>query len=127
MWGGAAMNDQQGSSSGDARSGPFIIVFSPRERIRDILTVGLSQCNYRISSADTPYLAAIKASQFLPELLIADITASNTKDVLLINRMRKSVRTRHVSILVIIPTRVAATSSPSASRPTRAPRWPSSK
>jgi hypothetical protein len=35
--------------------------------------------------------------------VVADITINNTKDVLLVARLRKSIRTRNVSILVVIP------------------------
>ncbi|MBD3390950.1 MAG: HDOD domain-containing protein [Chitinivibrionales bacterium] len=83
--------------------GPLILLFSQRERIRDILTIGLTQCNYRMLLADTPYLAMIKANQFLPDLVIVDVTADNTKDLLIAARMRKSMRTKHIPLLVVIP------------------------
>ena len=85
------------------RAKPAIVLFSVRERVRDILTVGLVQCDYRIIPADSSYLAAIKASQFLPDLIIIDITVNNTNDIHLITRLQKSLRTRSISVLVILP------------------------
>jgi len=82
---------------------PLILLFTPRPRIRDILTVGLVQNDYQIAQADSSYLATVKAYQFLPDLVIADITANHTKDILIIPRLRKSLRTRNIGILVIIP------------------------
>jgi HD-like signal output (HDOD) protein len=84
-------------------SKPVILLFSTRERIGDILNVALMQCNYRIINSATPYLAMIKANQFLPDLIIADITPNNTKDTLLITRLEKSFRTKRIPILVVIP------------------------
>jgi len=49
----------------------------------------LMQCNYQILQANTSYLAMIKANQFLPDLVIIDITPNNSKDVLLVNRLQK--------------------------------------
>jgi HD-like signal output (HDOD) protein len=82
---------------------PLVLLYSPRRRIRDILTVGLTQHDYHIIQAELSYLATVKAYQFLPDLVIIDITAGHAKDVLLIPRLRRSGRTRHVSILVIAP------------------------
>jgi HD-like signal output (HDOD) protein/CheY-like chemotaxis protein len=82
---------------------PVILLFSTRERIGDILNVALMQCNYRIINSDMPYLAMIKANQFLPDLIIADITPNNTKDTLLITRLQKSFRTKRIPVLVVIP------------------------
>jgi HD-like signal output (HDOD) protein/DNA-binding response OmpR family regulator len=84
-------------------SKPVILLFSTRERIGDILNVALMQCNYRIINSNTPYLAMIKANQFLPDLVIADITPNNTKDTLLISRLQKSFRTKSIPVLVVIP------------------------
>ena len=82
---------------------PVILLFSTRERIGSILNVALMQCNYRIIQANTSYLAMIKTNQFLPDMVIADITPNNTKDTLLINRLQKSLRTIRIPILVIVP------------------------
>lgn len=85
---------------------PVILLFSTRERIGDILNVALMQCNYRIIQANTSYLAMIKANQFLPDLVIADITPNNTVDTLLITRLQKSVRTRRLPVLVVVPSAI---------------------
>ena len=86
---------------GASNNGPLILLFSPRERVRDILTVGLVQCNFQVIQANTPFLASIKASQMLPKLVIADLSCENPKDVLLIERLQKSGRTRQIAILLI--------------------------
>jgi putative nucleotidyltransferase with HDIG domain len=85
---------------------PVILLFSIRERIGDVLNVALMQCNYRIIQADTSYLAMIKANQFLPDLVIADITPNNTKDILLISRLQKSMRTKRIPVLIVVPSTV---------------------
>ncbi|MBN1761349.1 MAG: HDOD domain-containing protein [Chitinispirillaceae bacterium] len=88
---------------GADNTGPMLLLFSPRERMREILTVGLVQCNYQILQAGTSYLAGIKASQMLPTLVIADLSADNPKDVLLVARIHKSVRTKSIAIILIVP------------------------
>jgi HD-like signal output (HDOD) protein len=101
-----ASKDASRDASRDAAkeaSKPVILLFSTRERIGDILNVALMQCNYRIINSDMPYLAMIKANQFLPDLIIADITPNNTKDTLLITRLQKSFRTKRIPVLVVIP------------------------
>jgi putative nucleotidyltransferase with HDIG domain len=82
---------------------PLVLLFSPRERIRSILSAGLLQCNFRLIDASTSYLAGVKASQFLPDIIFADIQAENSKDFLLLTRLRKSLRTRRLPLLVAIP------------------------
>lgn len=88
---------------GKDTGGPLILLFSMRERVRDILTIGLVQCNYQVLHADTPFIASIKASQFLPELIIMDITPDNTKDIILIKRLQSSIRTRKIAVLLVVP------------------------
>ncbi len=87
---------------GSNNSGSLVLIFSPRERIRDILTVGLIQCNYQVIQANTSYIATIKASQMLPKIVIADISNDNPKDILVLARLQKSVRMHHVCILMIL-------------------------
>ncbi len=84
-------------------AGPLILLFSQRARIRDVLTVGLVQSDYQIIQADASYLATIKAYQFIPDLIIADITADNTKDILFVPRLKRSIRTKDIAILLIMP------------------------
>jgi putative nucleotidyltransferase with HDIG domain len=83
--------------------GPLVLLFSPRERVRDILSVGLVQCNYQILQADTAFSATIKANQMLPKVVVIDVSAENSKDILLAERLRKSLRSRSISILLITP------------------------
>lgn len=80
-----------------------LLLFSPRSRIRGILAAALVQCGYRVLEADSSKLAAIKASQFLPDLLLADITPENSRDLLLIARLRKAQRTRLQKVLIMAP------------------------
>jgi putative nucleotidyltransferase with HDIG domain len=80
-----------------------ILLFSMRERILSVLNVALMQCNYRILLANSSYLAMIKTNQFIPDMVIIDITPNNTKDVLLVSRLRKSIRTKNIPILAIMP------------------------
>ncbi|MBN1578112.1 MAG: hypothetical protein JW913_16240, partial [Chitinispirillaceae bacterium] len=88
---------------GANNTGPLILLFSPRERMREILTVGLVQCNYRVLQANTSFLAGIKASQMLPKMVVADLSCENPKDALLAARVQKSVRTNDIAILLIMP------------------------
>jgi putative nucleotidyltransferase with HDIG domain len=87
---------------GSNNSGPLILIFSPRERIRDIITVGLIQCNYQVIQAHTSYLATIKVSQILPKIVIADISIDNPKDILVLARLQKSPRMNNVRMLLIL-------------------------
>jgi HD-like signal output (HDOD) protein len=95
------MNMRGNPGSGGA--GPLILLFSPRERIRAILSIGLMQCKYRVIKAESSHLAMVKANQFLPDMLIMDITSDNTTDILLLSRLRSSSRTRSIPVVVIVP------------------------
>ncbi|MBN1308343.1 MAG: hypothetical protein JXA18_10530, partial [Chitinispirillaceae bacterium] len=88
---------------GANNTGPLILLFSPRDRMREILTVGLVQCNYQVVQANTSFLAGIKASQMLPKMVVADLSCENPKDVLLAARIQKSIRTNDIAILLIVP------------------------
>jgi DNA-binding response OmpR family regulator len=81
---------------GGTNKGPLVLLFSPRERVRDILSVGLVQCNYQILQADTSYLASIKANQMLPKVVVIDVSSDNSKDILIAERLRKSLRSRNM-------------------------------
>jgi len=87
---------------GAGNKGPMILLFSPRTRMLDILTVGLVQCDYQIIQAGTSYLAGIKTSQMLPKLVVIDLSGENPKDVLLAARIQKSLRTTAISVLLIV-------------------------
>lgn len=82
---------------------PLILVFSPRSRIRDILSVGFIQCHFRITHASNSNIASLKANQFAPDLIIADITPNNTKDILMVNRLKGAERTKNIPFLAIVP------------------------
>ncbi len=86
----------------EEKSGPLILLFSPREKVRSILTAGFMQSDYRIIDATTSYIAGIKANQYLPDLIIADITQNNIKDFLFLSRLERSTRTRNISVLLSV-------------------------
>lgn len=88
---------------------PLILIFSPRSRIRDILSVGFIQCHYKIAHAENSNVASLKANQFAPDLIIADITPNNTKDILMVNRLKSSERTKNIPFLVIVPSALKIT------------------
>lgn len=88
---------------GANNTGPIILIFSPNNKTLEILTVGLVQCNYRVLQANTIFLAGIKASQMLPTLVVADLSNNNPKDILLIGRLKKSIRTANIPVLIISP------------------------
>ena len=73
--------------------------------MREILTVGMVQCNYQVLQANSSFLAGIKASQMLPRLIIADLSCENPKDILLAARIQNSVRTENIAVLLIVATR----------------------
>jgi putative nucleotidyltransferase with HDIG domain len=100
------MEKQSAAPEPKGQDKPVILLFSTRERIGDVLNVALMQCNYRIIQASTSYLAMIKANQFLPDLVIADVTPNNTTDTLLISRLQKSMRTKRIPVLVVVPAAV---------------------
>lgn len=87
---------------GAGNKGPMILLFSPRSRMLDILTVGLVQCDYQIIQAGTSYLAGVKASQMLPKMVVIDLSGENPKDILLAARIHKSMRTSTISVLLIV-------------------------
>ncbi len=86
---------------GSNNSGPLILLYSSRDRVRDILSVGLIQCNYQVVQATTVSLAIVKATQMLPDIVVIDLSCDNPSDILLASRLRKSVRTRKMAVLLI--------------------------
>ncbi|KMQ50014.1 metal dependent phosphohydrolase [Chitinispirillum alkaliphilum] len=88
---------------GSENKGPLVLMFSCRDKVREILSVGLVQSNYRIIQAATSSLAIIKSTQMLPALVIADLAGENPSDISLALRLRRSSRTQKISILVILP------------------------
>lgn len=86
----------------EEKSGPLILLFSPREKIRSILTAGFLQSGYRFIEANTSYIAGVKANQYLPDLIIADITQNNIKDFLFLSRLERSTRTKDIFVLISV-------------------------
>ena len=86
----------------DKAGSQLILIYSQRERIRKILTAGLMQANFMVIQADSLYTAGVKVNQYIPDVIILDITKSNIRDLLFLERLQKSVRTRGVSILVSV-------------------------
>ena len=91
------------STKSKSHTSPLILIFSTRDNIREILTVGLLQYNYRITQANNSNVASLKANQFVPDLVIADITPKNAKDILMVNRLHHSERTRNTPLLAVVP------------------------
>ncbi len=81
---------------------PLILIFSPREQIRNIISAGLLRCNFMVMEAATSYIAGIKANQYLPDLIIADITKNNFKDFLFLSRLERSIRTKEIAVLISV-------------------------
>jgi len=87
-------------------SHPLILLFSPREQIRSILTAGLIHANYRIQEASTAYVAGVKANQYTPDLIIIDISNENIRDFLFLTRLERSIRTQNIPVLLSITSQV---------------------
>ncbi len=84
------------------RTTPLILIFSPHEKIRNIISAGLLQGNYQVMEAATSYIAGIKANQYIPDLILADITKNNFKDFLFLSRLERSTRTRYITVLISV-------------------------
>jgi putative nucleotidyltransferase with HDIG domain len=100
--------NMRGNSGGSDRgaNGALVLIFSPRERIRDIFSIGLKQSNYRVIVSGSSHLAMVKANQFLPDIFLIDITNDNTSDILMLSRLRRSTRTRSIPVITIVPQRI---------------------
>lgn len=83
-------------------SGPLVLLFSPKDKIRDVITVGLMQCNYQVIQAQSAYVALIKASQMQPQIILFDVSGENPKDILLAQRLQRTAQTRHIAVLLIV-------------------------
>ncbi len=71
--------------------------------MRNVISIGLLQCNYQVIETSNPYIAVMKVLQFLPDIVVVDIPEANTKGFLIVNALKKSVQTRHIPILIVIP------------------------
>jgi HD-like signal output (HDOD) protein/DNA-binding response OmpR family regulator len=85
---------------------PLILLFSPRPKIRSVLAAGLLHSNYRIMESDTPYVASVKANQYVPDVVLVDITKDNIRDFLFLTRLERSIRTQDIAILVSVTVEV---------------------
>ncbi|MBD3390744.1 MAG: hypothetical protein GF418_01805 [Chitinivibrionales bacterium] len=84
---------------------PLVLLFSPQDRVRNILVAGLYECGYQVIDTASHYLAIMKASTLAPRAAIIDITRTNNKGFALAVALRKSERTKHVSLLLMVPSR----------------------
>jgi PleD family two-component response regulator len=80
-----------------------IVLFTPRERMRDSLVAGLLQCNYRIIGTCSPYLAVIHITKSNPRCVIVDIPKNNTKGFLIVASMLKSERAKNTPVIIMLP------------------------
>lgn len=80
-----------------------IVIYSSRERIRNVITIGLLQYDYHIIDTSNPYIAVMKITQVVPDLVIIDITETNTKGFLIVNALKRSEQTKDIPVLVIMP------------------------
>jgi HD-like signal output (HDOD) protein/DNA-binding response OmpR family regulator len=90
------------SAAGNRQDAPLILLFSPRQKIRSVLAAGLMHANYRILEAETPYVASVKANQYVPDVVLVDINKDNIRDFLFLTRLESSVRTQGIAILVSV-------------------------
>jgi CheY-like chemotaxis protein len=91
-----------------APEGPDIIYYSASDRMAAIIMAGLVQCNYRAEFANSSYLAIIKAAQLLPRLVIVDINNPGSKGFSIVAALRKSSRTQHIPVVLMLPAAPAA-------------------
>lgn len=97
------LNIEDKTENSSEQKPSLILIFSLRKRIREIITVGLLQYHYRIIQADNSQEAHLKANQYAPDIVIIDISKNNIKDILMVNRFARSNRTKHTTILAIVP------------------------
>lgn len=97
------MTDAKAADPAGSCAGPDIIYYSASDRMAGIVLAGLLQCGYRAVYANSPYLAIIKAAQFLPKLVVVDINNANTKGFSILGALRKSPRTRGIRVLLMLP------------------------
>jgi len=89
---------------GAGNGGPVILLFTPRAQMLESLTKQLTENDFKIIQAETSYLAGIKTNQFLPEIVVIDVSCDNPKDIELANRIQKTHRTRDISLFFLITT-----------------------
>lgn len=84
------------------KNGALILLFSPREKKRNILSAGLIHAGYRVIEAPTAYIAGVKANQYVPDLAIADISKENIRDFLFLTRLESGTRTKNIKVLLSV-------------------------
>lgn len=84
----------------------LILLFSPREKKRNILSAGLIHAGYRVIEAQTAYIAGVKANQYVPDLAIADISKDNIRDFLFLTRLESGTRTKNIKVLLSVTSEV---------------------
>ncbi len=83
--------------------GPQIIYYSASGRMAGIILAGLLQSGFRAITTNSTYITILKAAQFVPRLVIIDISTSNPKGFAVIAALKKSIRTSRASILLLLP------------------------
>jgi hypothetical protein len=82
---------------------PQLLLYSSRNRVREILVAGLLQCDFQVADFTSPYLAVISAGKSPIDLLIIDITPADTRGMLIVRAFKKSDRLKSIPILLLIP------------------------
>ncbi len=88
------------------KNSALILLFSPREKKRNILSAGLIHAGYRVIEAPTAYIAGVKANQYVPDLAIADISKDNIRDFLFLTRLESGTRTKNIKVLLSVTAEV---------------------
>jgi DNA-binding response OmpR family regulator len=83
---------------------PQLLLYSHQTRVREILVAGLLQCDFHVIDTASPYMAVISAGKFPVDLLIVDITPTETRGMLAIRAFKKSIRLTDTPILILMPT-----------------------
>ena len=84
-----------------------LLLFSPREQVRNVIAIGLMQLKYKIVDSGNPYIAVIKVIQNIPDLVIIDITETTKKGFLIVPNLQKSIHTENIPALLLIPSEPA--------------------
>jgi CheY-like chemotaxis protein len=82
---------------------PQILLFSPREHVRNVVLAGLLQFGYRVCEASNPFIAVMKIPQMRPSLVIVDITHDNAKGFLIIAALIRSGMHAVTPAIVAVP------------------------
>jgi CheY-like chemotaxis protein len=92
------------SSDAPPTAEPQILLFSPREHVRNVVLAGLLQFGYRVCEASNPFIAVMKIPRMRPSLVIVDITHDNAKGFLIIAALiRSGLHTTTPAIVAVPP------------------------